>query len=85
MAIVLVVDDEQQVRETTCKALQLAGHTPLSAGSASEALRIARTERPALLVLDLRLSTNGADGLELFRILRRERPDTLAARGESRF
>jgi DNA-binding response OmpR family regulator len=54
-ADVLVVDDEQPVRELIARCLQRAGFTVQQAASGQEALRLARLTAPGLIVLDLGL------------------------------
>ena len=69
-ARVLVVDDEVQIVQVLRGYLEKAGFSVLSAYDGREALRIADTERPDLVVLDLMLP--GLDGLDVCRTLRRE-------------
>jgi CheY-like chemotaxis protein len=54
-ATVLVVEDELKIRELLRSYLEAAGFEVLSTGSGAEAIGLARTARPDLLVLDLRL------------------------------
>lgn len=65
---VLVVDDEASVREVLAQYLQLEGYQVLVAADGPEALRLAETRPPDLVVLDLMLP--GVDGLEVCRRLR---------------
>jgi two-component system, OmpR family, response regulator ResD len=65
---VLVVDDEPTITEIVSRYLQRAGYSTLVAGDGPEALRLAGTTRPDLVVLDLMLP--GMDGLEVMRRLR---------------
>jgi two-component system alkaline phosphatase synthesis response regulator PhoP len=65
---VLVVDDEERLRELLRGYLAQAGFTVLLAADGRQALELARAERPDLLVLDLMLP--GIDGLEVCRQLR---------------
>ena len=73
MATVLVVDDEANIVELTQLYLTNAGYHVLSAHDGQEALRLARTERPDLLVLDLMLPV--LDGFEVCRRLRQDGRD----------
>jgi DNA-binding response OmpR family regulator len=66
---VLVVDDEPVLRETLHYNLARDGHQVLLAGSGEDGLRVAREERPDLVILDLMLP--GMSGLEVCRELRR--------------
>ena len=69
---VLVVEDEQILRETLTYNLAHEGYRVLSAGDGRAALDLARRERPDLIVLDLMLP--GVDGFEVCRVLRQEMP-----------
>ena len=69
---ILVVDDEPRIVEIARDYLERAGFQVASAGDGPAALTLARSLRPALLVLDLMLP--GMDGLDITRALRRD-PD----------
>jgi len=66
---VLVVDDAPDIVRLTRDFLEHAGFAVVSARDGDEALRLARQERPDLIVLDLGLP--GRDGLDVTRDLRR--------------
>jgi DNA-binding response OmpR family regulator len=55
VATVLVVEDEVKIRELLRSYLEAAGFEVLSTGSGAEAIGLARTAKPDLIVLDLRL------------------------------
>lgn len=67
----LVVDDEQFLREAVATLLSSLGFTVAAAGTGTEALRLARTRRFDLLILDVMLPD--LDGFEIVRRLRRDR------------
>ncbi len=67
---VLIVDDEPPIRTVLRSYLEAAGFSVLEAGDGASALRIARDERPNLLLLDVMLP--GMDGLEVLRQLRQD-------------
>jgi two-component system alkaline phosphatase synthesis response regulator PhoP len=67
---VLVVDDAPDIVRLVRDYLEHAGFSVLVASNGVDALRIARTERPDLIVLDLGLP--GRDGLDVTRELRRD-------------
>lgn len=70
---VLVVEDEESIRDLVCFHLDLAGYQCVTVGDGKEALRVT-SERPFdLVVLDLNLP--GLDGLSLCRAMRREGPN----------
>jgi two-component system alkaline phosphatase synthesis response regulator PhoP len=66
---VLVVDDAPDIVRLVRDYLEHAGFSVLAASNGMDALRIARTERPDLIVLDLGLP--GRDGLDVTRDLRK--------------
>jgi CheY-like chemotaxis protein/phosphoribosyl 1,2-cyclic phosphodiesterase len=65
---VLIVDDEPDIVEILLSTLAPEGYRLLSAYDGETALRTARAERPALILLDWRMP--GRDGLEVCRALR---------------
>jgi two-component system alkaline phosphatase synthesis response regulator PhoP len=67
---VLVVDDAPEIVRIVRDYLEHAGFSVVTAGNGVDALRVARTERPDLIVLDLGLP--GRDGLDVTRDLRRD-------------
>jgi DNA-binding response OmpR family regulator len=70
---VLVVEDEQNIRELICLHLDLEQFDCAQAADGTEALRLAR-ERPFdLVILDLMLP--GLDGMSICRAIRREGPN----------
>jgi len=83
MTTVLVVDDEQIVREVVVSYLQREGFRTLEAGDGDTARELLERDSPSLVVLDVMLP--GTDGLELCRWIR-ARSDVpvimLTARGD---
>jgi two-component system KDP operon response regulator KdpE len=67
-SLVLVVDDEPQVRRFLRATLPLHGYRVLEAGDGAEALRLASSHGPDLILLDLGLPD--LDGLEVTRRVR---------------
>lgn len=67
---ILVVDDEEALRETLVYNLEHQGYEVVSAGDGIAALASARTHYPDMIILDLMLP--GMDGLEVCRVLRKE-------------
>jgi PAS domain S-box-containing protein len=70
-ARVLVVDDEPAIAGLIRRYLERAGHEVLVAGNAGEALRLAQSERPDLITLDVALPD--ADGFTVLEWLKTER------------
>jgi len=52
-ACVLVVDDEDDVRDALREAVEMIGCSAITAANGAEALEVIRTQRPCLVVLDL--------------------------------
>jgi two-component system, OmpR family, KDP operon response regulator KdpE len=67
-ALVLVVEDEPQMRKFIRASLASHGYRIAEAGSATEAVRLITSQNPDLLLLDLGLPDG--DGIELTRQLR---------------
>jgi DNA-binding response OmpR family regulator len=66
---VLVVEDDEGIRETLKYNLAAAGYTVLEAADGATGVRTAQTGRPDLVLLDLMLP--GLSGIEVCRALRR--------------
>ena len=64
---ILVVDDEKDIQELVAYNLRKNGYQVTCVGSGEEALTVARSDLPDLIVLDLMLP--GLDGLDVCRIL----------------
>ena len=67
---ILVVDDEIPIIELIKYNLQKEGFTVLTAENGTQALNLARTEKPDLILLDLMLPDMG--GFDICRILRND-------------
>ncbi|MDX1659117.1 MAG: response regulator transcription factor [Nitriliruptorales bacterium] len=66
---IVVVDDEEHIRELLRMGLSMRGYGVVEADDGREALRIIEDEQPALVVLDVMMP--GLDGFEAARRLRR--------------
>jgi DNA-binding response OmpR family regulator len=69
-ARVLVVEDDDHIRELVVLHLELEGHTAVAVHDGAEALRLAKTQPFDLLILDLMLP--GLDGVTLCGAVRRD-------------
>ncbi|MBE2233681.1 MAG: response regulator transcription factor, partial [Anaerolinea sp.] len=67
-AHILIVDDDTLMRRSTALQLEQAGYRASTAGSAEDALALARRDPPDLILLDIGLP--GMDGLEALRLFR---------------
>ena len=70
---VLVIEDEEPIRDLVCFHLDLAGFECVTAVDGNEALRIATAEEFDLVVLDLLLPV--VDGVTICRAVRRDGPN----------
>jgi len=72
MSSVLVVDDEDQVRQLIKETLEQAGHQVRQARDGKEALQLYRQQHVDLVIMDILMPDQ--DGLESIVTLRREFP-----------
>ncbi len=72
MSRILIVDDERHLRLLYRRELEEEGYEVLEAGSAEEGIRAFESQRPDLVVMDIRMP--GMNGLEaMARILDKDR------------
>ena len=74
MAKILIVDDEETIREVIKKILEQTGHEIIEASEGEEALRLQAACEADLIITDLVMP--GLNGSELIRRVRREYPKT---------
>jgi two-component system nitrogen regulation response regulator NtrX len=72
---ILIIDDEEDIRELVAGILSDEGYEARTAGSDDEAQREAARRKPALIILDIWLQGSRLDGLELLDRFRRDYPD----------
>lgn len=72
VSVVLVVEDDSDIRNLLRRRIERLGHRVVEASTGEAALELARTHRPALVVLDILLP--GIDGWEVLGQLRHD-PD----------
>lgn len=65
---ILIVDDESPIRELIRFNIEKAGFTSVQAENASQAISLARSETPGLIILDLMLPD--MSGLDVCRVLK---------------
>ncbi len=71
---ILLVDDEQDIRDVLEISLEDMGYHIFSAGDGEQALKIFRKEIPPIVLTDIKMP--GMDGIELLRHIKNENPDT---------
>jgi len=74
MEQVLIVDDEEQMRELLSLYLSKHGYEVSTAGSSTETLKIVDEKQIDIVVLDIGLANE--DGLKLLSAIKTRRPDT---------
>ncbi|HEX5656278.1 MAG TPA: response regulator [Polyangiales bacterium] len=72
--LILVVDDDERLRQRLARAFEARGLAVRTAGDYDSALEIAKEALPELAVVDLRMP--GPSGLELIRALKELDPET---------
>ncbi|WP_265562706.1 nitrogen assimilation response regulator NtrX [Sphingomicrobium arenosum] len=71
---ILVVDDEEDIRELVAGVLEDEGYDVRSAGSSREALEAIDQRRPHLALLDVWLQGSDLDGLQLLEQIKKRDP-----------
>src|SRR6187455_3791092 len=71
---VLVVDDEEDIRDLVSGVLQDEGYSVRSAGDSSAALDAIKDRRPSMVLLDVWLQGSRLDGLQLLQEIKRRDP-----------
>lgn len=67
---VLVVDDEEGIRETLVEVIEMIGCSAISASDGAEALKMLAKRRPCLVILDLLMPV--MTGMELLEAMRKD-------------
>lgn len=71
MKKILIVDDQPQIRELVAITLQPSSYQILLAENGQQAIEIAQTEHPDVILLDVMLDGSDLDGLEVCRRLKK--------------
>jgi two-component system cell cycle response regulator DivK len=69
-ALILIVEDNNRNLKLVREVLQHRGYRTLEAATASDAIRLARDERPDLVLMDFQLPD--MDGIQAFQRLRQD-------------
>src|ERR1700748_2704371 len=72
---ILVVDDEEDIRDLISGILRDEGYETRLAGDSDAALAAVRSRRPQLVILDIWLQGSRLDGIQILEALKREQPD----------
>ena len=71
---ILIVDDEQDIRDLVSGVLEDEGYSTRTAANSSEALEALAERRPSLALLDVWLQGSKLDGLQLLEEIKRRDP-----------
>lgn len=71
---ILIVDDEEDIRELVAGVLDDEGYQTRTAANADDALEALATRRPSLVLLDVWLQGSRLDGLEILDEIKRRDP-----------
>ena len=72
---ILVVDDEEDIRDLISGILRDEGYETRMAGDSDAAIAAMRLRRPQLVILDIWLQGSKLDGIQILDTLKREQPD----------
>ena len=72
---ILVVDDEEDIRDLIAGILRDEGYETRVAGDGDAALAAIRQRRPQLVILDIWLQGSRLDGIQVLDTVKREQPD----------
>ncbi len=72
---ILIVDDEEDIRDLIAGILKDEGYDTRVAGDSESALGAVRQRRPQLIVLDIWLQGSRLDGIQVLDTIKREQPD----------
>ena len=74
-ADILIVDDEDDIRELVAGILEDEGHGARLARNSDEALAAIEARRPQLILLDIWLQGSKLDGLQLLEAIKKQNPN----------
>ncbi|MCK5541409.1 MAG: hybrid sensor histidine kinase/response regulator [Desulfobacterales bacterium] len=72
--LILLVDDEQDIREVLAIALTDIGYDVLEAANGKQALKIFKEESPTIVLTDIKMP--GIDGIEILKKIKQKNPET---------
>lgn len=71
--VILVIEDDRDLRQALCDTLRMSGYSTLEAESAEPALRILENQHVNLIISDVQMP--GINGDELLRTVKRQHPE----------
>ena len=73
-ANILIIDDEESIRDSCALALKKSGYSTASADNGIDGIQLFKSQFFHVVLLDLRLP--GVEGMEVLRIIKEESPET---------
>jgi len=70
MKIILLIEDNNDIRENTCEMLELAGYEIISAANGKNGVALAKEKKPDMILCDIMMPE--MDGYEVFNGLRND-------------
>ena len=68
MSLILIVEDNEKNMKLVRDVLQVKGYATIEAGSAEDGIRLAKEQKPDLILMDIQLP--GMNGIEALGVLR---------------
>ncbi len=75
MADILIVDDEEDIRELIAEILEDEGHDTRTAACADSTFKEINSRQPDLIILDIWLQGSRKDGIEVLKTVKRDNPE----------
>ena len=75
MADILIVDDEEDIRELIAEILDDEGHDTRTAACADSTFKEINSRQPDLIILDIWLQGSRKDGIEVLKTVKRDNPE----------
>jgi two-component system, NtrC family, nitrogen regulation response regulator NtrX len=72
---ILIVDDEQDIRELIGDILRDEGYTTRLAANSDDCMAEINADQPALMILDIWLKDSRMDGIDILKTVKRDNPD----------
>ncbi|MFN3578334.1 MAG: sigma-54-dependent transcriptional regulator [Tabrizicola sp.] len=72
---ILIVDDEQDIRELIGDILRDEGYATRLAANSDECMAEIKADPPALMILDIWLKDSRMDGIDILKTVKRDNPD----------
>ncbi|WP_103256330.1 sigma-54-dependent transcriptional regulator [Tabrizicola aquatica] len=72
---ILIVDDEQDIRELVGDILRDEGYTVRLAANSDDCMAAINVEPPSLMILDIWLKDSRMDGIDILKTVKRDNPD----------